>query len=190
MMKIITFVLLACALGTTAHAQESGRIRGFSIVLLLGEQTGSIMPPKGLSPSAQRAIADIKEFLPYKGYRVLDTQWVAGSEFGLSKGRIRGLEQKEFEFEINTAPTEMGNKPAGNRIGPGQQNGPYCRAVFHLVVPGQGWGGTPPGRRMGDVTVLENSFVIKPDETVVVGTSKAQGDSALIVLLTAVAADK
>ena len=87
-MRIITLMLLACALATTAHAQQSTQIRGFSVVLLLGEKQGSI-PAEGLSPSALRAIADIKEFLPYKGYRVLDTQWVACCA-GSSEGRISG----------------------------------------------------------------------------------------------------
>ena len=156
-MKVITFMLLTCALATTAHAQET-KLRGFSVVLLLGEQTGSIIPPKGLSPSAQRAIADIKEFLPYKSYRVLDTQWAAGSEYGTSKGRIRGLDQKDYAFELAT-----------NSL---------SHARFILVSPAMA---TP---------VLDNAFAIKPGETVVVGTSRVQGDSALIVLLTAVAADK
>jgi hypothetical protein len=182
MMKVITLMLLSCALATVAHAQESGRIRGFSIVLLLGEQTGSIIPPRGLSSSAQRAMADIKEFLPYKGYRVLDTQWIAGSEYGTSKGRIRGLDQKDYEFELSTQPSESGKIASPSRL-------PSTRAYFHLRTPGTSFS-TTNGARWGDVMVLDNSFAITPGETVVVGTSKVQGDSALIVLLTAVAAEK
>ena len=105
-MRIITLVLLACALASTAHAQDSqqpAQIRGFSVVLLLGEQQGSI-PAQGLSPSAQRAIADIREFLPYKGYRVLDTQWVAGSVQGSSKGRISSLDNFVIDFQVDTFP--------------------------------------------------------------------------------------
>jgi opacity protein-like surface antigen len=159
-MRIITFVLLACALATTAHAQQPAQIRGFSVVLLLGEQQGSV-PSEGLSPSALRAIADIKEFLPYKGYRVLDTQWVAGSVPGSIKGRITGLDNFGFDFQVDTWPGGV-----KFRLGAGSSN-----------------------------TLLENSFAIKPGETVVVGTSRVvasrpQPDSAMIVLLTAVAAGK
>ena len=100
-MRIITFMLLACALATTAHAQQPAQIRGFSVVLLLGEQQGSV-PAEGLSPSALRAIADIKEFLPYKGYRVLDTQWVAGSWHASSKGRIASLDNFILDFQVDT----------------------------------------------------------------------------------------
>jgi hypothetical protein len=159
-MRIITFVLLACALATTARAQQPAQIRGFSVVLLLGEQQGSI-PSEGLSPSAQRAIADIKEFLPYKGYRVLDTQWVAGTEGAQSKGRIRSLDNFILDFLIET----YRGGGARFRLGPGPE------------------------------PLLDNSFKIKPGETVVVGTSRVMAsrehiDSAMIVLLTAVAAGK
>jgi len=147
-MKIITLLLAACALGSIAHAQESARVQGFSVVLLLGEQAGSI-PTQGLSASAQRAIADIKEFLPYKGYRVLDTQWVAGSEFGQSKGRIRGIDKQDFEFQLDTQPTELGKSlmplgsvavmpPAPDRGTPASRNAASTRARFQLVIPGSG----------------------------------------------------
>ena len=168
-MRIITLVLLACALGSTAHAQS--QIRGFSVVLLLGEQQGSI-PAEGLSPSALRALADVKEFRPYNGYRVLDTQWVAGSDHGSSSGRIRSLDNFNLNFQVDTFP------PGGAR--------------FRLEIPGSG---SVSGEKRGSGWLLDNSFGIKPGETVVVGTSRIaasrpQADSALIVLLTAVAAGK
>lgn len=172
-MKVMTFLLAACALGSTAVAQDAARVQGFSVVLLLGEQHGSI-PAEGLSKSAQRAIADIREFLPYKGYRVLDTQWVAGSNFGESKGTIRGLDNFIYNFELETRPREIGTKP-------GAPHGPLDWARFRLFNPGTSGRMTP---------LLDNQFNIKPGETVVVGTSRVQGESALIVLLTAVAAGK
>ena len=49
-------------------------LQGFSIVLLLGEAQGTAVP-EGLSAPAKKALADVKDFLPYKGYRVLDTGW-------------------------------------------------------------------------------------------------------------------
>jgi len=158
-MRIIILMLLACVLATTANAQQPAQIRGFSVVLLLGEQQGSV-PAEGLSPSALRAIADIKEFLPYKGYRVLDTQWVAGSWHSSSKGRINNLDNFSLDFQVDTF-----TGGAKFRLGPGPE------------------------------PLLENSFAIKPGETVVVGTSRVvasrpQANSAMIVLLTAVAAGK
>jgi hypothetical protein len=70
------------------------------------------------------------------------------------------------------------------------RNAPSSRARFQLVMPGAGGTSTSTGKRLGDITMLDNSFAIKPGETVVVGTSRVQGDNALIVLLTAVPAGK
>lgn len=168
--------MLLCVLGLATdrlqaqQGQQSVRLQGFSVVLLLGEAQGAI-PAQGLSPSAQRALADIKEFLPYKGYRVLDTQWAAGSEFGVSKGQIRS-DQRNYDFFLETV---FRDTPPGSPI----------RARFILSTPPKGY--TSTGAKLGVTTMLDNSFAIKAGETVVVGTSRVQGDSALIVLLTAVA---
>jgi hypothetical protein len=169
-MRIIRSVMLLLALGliaTVAHAQQLMPLKGFSVVLLMGEAQGTV-PTQGLSPSAQKALGDIREFLPYKGYRVLDTQWVAGSEFGTSKGQLRS-DQKNYEFSLETVARD--SSP--------------IRARFMLLTPPKGY--TSTGAKLGVTTVLDNSFAIKAGETVVVGTSRVQADSALIVLLTAVA---
>jgi hypothetical protein len=79
--------------GTAAPAPE---ISGFSVVLVVGETQAS-GPTSGaseLSPGAQRALADMREFLPYKHYRVLDSQWTSccspRSQARVS-GRLQGL---------------------------------------------------------------------------------------------------
>ena len=178
-MKIITMIMFVCALGSVAVAQDSAQLQGFSVVLLRGEQEGTV-PSQGLSPSAQRALTDIKEFLPFKGYRVLDTQWVAGSSFGGSKGRLR-IDGKDYEFALETHPAEIPTKP-------GVPSGPLASARFILRTPPNGYGVS--GNKLGVQTMLDNQFAIKTGETVVVGTSRTQGDSALIVLLTAVRSGK
>ncbi len=95
---------------------------------------------------------------------------------------LRGLDQKDYEFELSTQPTELGKIAGPNRLA-------LTRPYFTLKNSRDKLS-TTNGARWGDVTMLENSFVIKPGETVVVGTSKVQGENALIVLLTAVAAGK
>ena len=159
-MRIITLMLLACALATPAHAQQPAQIRGFSVVLLLGEQQGSV-PAEGLSPSALRAIADIKEFLPYKGYRVLDTQWVAGSWHASSKGRIASLDNFILDFFIETDGT------GGARFRLGGGSNPLLDNSFAI--------------KAGETVVVGTSRVM---------ASRPQPDAAMIVLLTAVAAGK
>jgi hypothetical protein len=88
---------LALTSATTVHAQTGQR--GFSVVLVLGETQGasgaeSSPPP----PAVRRALTDVKDFLPYKSYRLLETGWVAGSKGGT--GRLHGLDDQEYDIEI------------------------------------------------------------------------------------------
>jgi hypothetical protein len=194
-MRIIRVASLATVLALGANplqAQTTPKAstvftQGFSVVLLLGEPQGSI-PTDGLSAQARKALTDIREFLPYKGYRVLDTQWVAGADFGNSRGRIHGFDDQEYTFMIETTPKAIPSAP-------GTPEAALNRAHFKLLVENglqllvrnqnAPIGQTPIG---GDGPVLDNSFNIKVGETVVVGTSRLQSDKALIVLLTAVPA--
>src|SRR5438046_2242221 len=124
MKRIRIFAVACCLVATgTAHAQEpkpepkppekpreiviprilfqgANRLRGFSVVLLLGETQGNNVA-EGLSAPARKALADIKDFLPYKGYLVLDTQWLASSSgLGSGKGRLHGIDNQDYEFQL------------------------------------------------------------------------------------------
>jgi hypothetical protein len=53
-------------------------IGGFSVVLVLGEsQPSGAAATDALPGGAKKALSDMREFLPYKSYRVLDTQWTS-----------------------------------------------------------------------------------------------------------------
>jgi hypothetical protein len=69
------------------------RIQGFNIVLVLGEmQSAGPAPAETLPAGAQKALADMREFLPYKDYRVLDAQWISCcSGTATLSGRLRGV---------------------------------------------------------------------------------------------------
>jgi hypothetical protein len=62
-----------------AQGMHPPEISGFSVVLVVGETQSSAGTASGqdLSPGAQRALSDMREFLPYKHYRVLDSQWTS-----------------------------------------------------------------------------------------------------------------
>jgi len=188
-MRTMQIAIVAAALATSAAlaqepgastspvpAQESRRLQGFSLLLLLGETQGAAQP-ESISAPARKALADIKDFLPYKAYRVLDTQWVAGSDNGSSSGNLRGLDDQNYQFQLRTFP----RNPAAN---PGSPGAALTRAQFRLVFSRQA------GDKVDTTIVLDNSFNITAGETVVVGTSRVQGERALVVLLTAVAAGK
>lgn len=176
-MKLIKIIAIALVLLTSAaivQAQEPKRVQGFSVLLLIGE-TQAAAPPENISAPARKALADIKDFLPYKSYRVLDTVWVAGTDRGNSSGGFR-TENGIYDFELNTFPKDLGAKA-------GTADAALGRAKFTLHL-------RRPNGDQQPLTVLNNSFDIMVGDTVVVGTSRLQGDIALVVLLTAVPANK
>ena len=143
-------------------------VQGFSLVLLLGETQGTI-PTQGLSSPARKALSDIREFLPYKGYRLLDTQWVAGKENAIITGRLRGLDDSVYDFILTVFPR-------AGAAAQGTADAALDHARFRLVA--------------GKSGILETFFNIHAGETVVVGTSHLQADQALVVLLSAVTSDQ
>lgn len=89
---LILAIALACA--TSAHAQK--KQNGFSVVLLIGQTWGPSsldgLPP---TPGLQKALDDVKDFLPYKSYKLLDTQWMRS---GMS--RMKGVDEQEYEVTV------------------------------------------------------------------------------------------
>jgi hypothetical protein len=62
-----------------AREDRQPRTHGFHILLL----TASLKPGSGgveVPANVQKALADLKGFLPYKGYEVLDTAWMSGTQ--------------------------------------------------------------------------------------------------------------
>jgi len=111
---------VACAVLASApsHARQAAEVspfkkttnpepiprRGFNVVLLLGDMQDA----GGLDTvpvAARKALTDMKDFLPYKGYRLLDTQWVLASNSGPAITRLRGTEDQEYELELRASPT-------------------------------------------------------------------------------------
>jgi hypothetical protein len=110
----------------TAAAQQGaagGRswaagIQGFNIVLLVGEMQGASGPVDDLPQGARRALSDMKEFLPFKHYRVLDSQWTsccAQTTLATLAGRLQGvagvmsgadvkLVQRPYMFNLTISP--------------------------------------------------------------------------------------
>jgi hypothetical protein len=102
-----TLLTLICspALATAQQQKPAGQslrpptfpmeqIQGFHVVLVVGEtQRSSNAPSQNLPEGAAEALNDMREFLPYKHYRVLDAQWsscCAGPQTKIS-GRLQGV---------------------------------------------------------------------------------------------------
>ena len=60
-----------------AVSMEESKLRGFIITLVLGDVEGG-KTGGTFTQAATKALADLKDFLPYKSYRLLDTVWMLG----------------------------------------------------------------------------------------------------------------
>ncbi|MEO7275416.1 MAG: hypothetical protein ABIX28_18900 [Vicinamibacterales bacterium] len=96
--------------GSPARSTVSGQRppgvspQGFSVVLVVGDLQG----PAGdddVPVAARRALADMKDFLPYKSYKLVDAAWIVGTTHATS--RLRGPEDRDYELEITTSDPRM-----------------------------------------------------------------------------------
>jgi hypothetical protein len=85
-----------------ARESEARQRQGFNVVLLLGDMQGADGPDT-VPAAARRALLDMKDFLPYKSYRLLDTQWtLCCSVTSSAITRLRGMENQEYELELRS----------------------------------------------------------------------------------------
>jgi hypothetical protein len=225
-MKLLAIVCMTCAVvgANAVHAQDaapsrraivnldekewqafqaaSKGLQGFSVVLLLGDAQGNSVPD-GLSAPARKALADIKDFLPFKSYRVLDTQWVAAETgpFAQAQLRLHGVDSQEYEFILkgsaHPAPDAVEGQvelATGQRFDDAYRSAAYAR-INMLEDRVRSAKSSADDRAeiarlkqslVGRQSLINTSLKVAIGETVVVGTSRVQGDKALVVLLTAV----
>ena len=227
MTHLLLVISLVAALPCQSFAQTQiprGASQGFSVVLLLGEgQSGAA--PEGLSEAARKALADMREFLPYKSYRVLDNQWITAGDGSHVATRVRGMNGQELGLQMRATPRPNGldvtfqlgdGKGAGADSSAaadprGQARARAEEAERAIAAARERYSDNHPTTKSvvaeaaiartkfleaqhavellkaASVPLIDTSFSMAVDETVVVGTSRVQGNKALIVLLTAVA---
>jgi hypothetical protein len=83
--------------------------QGFSVVLVLGEMQGA-GAADNVPPAARKALADMKDFLPYKTYRLLDAQWTLCCGHSAIITRLRGDEQEYYDLELEPNRTDTSGK--------------------------------------------------------------------------------
>lgn len=157
-------------------APRSQRIQ----ILLLAASTKPGGPGADLPANAQKALADLKEFLPYKSYQVLDAAWVPATQERLAEGRLSGGNVGYwYRLRFRTAGAADGNDLHMESFRLDQERG-----LAPSSTPPAGDASPIPPPQPGR-TLLETAFNIKVGETVVVGTSKIDGgDAALVTLVT------
>jgi hypothetical protein len=74
--------------------------QGFSVVLVLGDLAGSSVKEDSVPAAARKALTDLKDFLPYKSYRLLDSQFSACCGSPAIISRLRGPDEQEYELEL------------------------------------------------------------------------------------------
>jgi len=150
------------------------RTHGFQILLL----AASLKPGSGgveVPANVQKALADLKGFLPYKGYEVLDTAWLSGTQERDMGARLVDHQGAGYQIELRFHDT-----------GSAADRSLFVDA-FRLKADPFKLPGVPEMRPGG--VLIDTSFGVKEGETIVVGTSKTTGSNeALVVLVTAVSA--
>jgi hypothetical protein len=126
-----------------AQGSSAERAQGFSVVLVVGDLQG----PAGdedVPVAARRALADMKDFLPYKSYKLVDAAWIVGTTHATS--RLRGPEDRDYELEITTSDPRMA-RLTGVGLAPSASGGPRVGVSFSLrdVGGGRDAGGAATG---------------------------------------------
>ena len=161
---------------------------GFGVSLVLGDMkvTGA---QDSVPFSARKALADVKDFLPYKEYRLLDSQWVLCCGAMPVMTRLKGPDQREYsvdlyvnrggpKFDVLSVRFVLSDVAAVEKVEKAD--------VFAPTTPAAEGSGKPPARRDVPKIAMDASFQMVINETVVVGTSRLKGgDSALIAIVTA-----
>jgi hypothetical protein len=135
------------------------RTQRFQLILLAAGPKPNGAPPT-LSAGAQKALDDIREFLPFKSYRMLDAALIRIAQDDIAQARTAGL------------VPNSGYK-VGMRFRSGGTDGEKLIIDDFSLNDEKG-------------SLIQTSFAMDVGETVVVGTSSVGGsEEALVALLTA-----
>lgn len=156
-------------------------------IVLLGASTKPNGGPTDLPAGAQKALQDLRDFLPYKHYEILGTGWFQATQGEMSFGQLTGQGDQSYvyRFRFAKAGIDEQKKLFVDEFSLDREGGtPRPPAPASEKVEGQA-AIAPPAPRSR--TVINTSFGLGVGETVVVGTSQIEGTGdALVVLLSAI----
>jgi hypothetical protein len=109
----LTLLLVTAPAFAQVSVSPAGGLEGFGIVLMLGdvqEGTSDTVPA-----AARAALYDLKDFLPYRSYRVLDTAWLLASSATRQdvSSRLQGPDEQLYEVTLVRTPVG----PASLQVG-------------------------------------------------------------------------
>lgn len=177
-LSVLTFctaLLAVTAVAQTPAPPSEGPTQLFQVVLLVGSASGP-EATEGLPKSAEKAISDIRDFLPFKRYRLVDSGLLRTSAGKRAELTLDGTGGQKYRVSLSFQGRRL--LPGDSLSVPHFEVGiPAVRA--RALEPGE----APPAPSRG---LISTSFSLSVGETIVVGSSKLGGSEALIVLLTAV----
>ena len=145
--------------------------RSFQIIVLAADRSGEVAAD--VPANVRTALADISEFLPYTGFRMLGSGMVRAAARGETTLPGAADLRAQLSFRPTTDPTAS--------LLMEHFSVTHSRPV-NIPVEGV------MSQQMRREQIVEATFTIDPGQTVVVGVSKLNGDdSAVVVLLTALA---
>jgi hypothetical protein len=151
-----------------ALADSAPKTQVFQLILLSASNRPDGAAPE-LPPAAQKALADVRGFLPFKSYEPVDSVWLRTTR--QVDGRLVGRNHTSYEVRLRFQSGGADGKDLYVDLFD-------LREVPDFLEPGS------PARTPHQL--ISTSFSMKQGETIVVGTSKStDGDEALVVLLTA-----
>jgi hypothetical protein len=161
-----------------AKADAAPLTQSFQLLLLAASAHKAAGEPE-VPTGAQKALSDLRGFLPYKDYKLLDSTWLRATQDRPTEGRVVGRGDQGYSVRLQFRTTgndqmfldrfDLSEEPLIQRS---------------IQEPKKGEPGVAPHAPRD---LISTSFSLKKGETIVVGTSKIDGtDDALVVLLTAV----
>jgi hypothetical protein len=160
-----------------AKADAAPLTQSFQL-LLLAASTHKAAGEPDVPASAQKALADLRGFLPYKSYQLLDSSWLRATQDRVTGGRVVGRQDAEYRVRLRFRIT--GNDQMF------VDDFDLTEETSTPRPPSDAKKGEPVAPH-GPRELIATSFSLKKGETIVVGSSKIDGsDEAIVVLLTAV----
>jgi len=93
---------------------ETAAPQGYSVVLVLGDMQTAAATDGNVPAAARKALTDMKDFLPYKSYRLLDAQWILGSQRTMT--RLRGPNDQEYDLRLSGVMIAAGGDKTKLRV--------------------------------------------------------------------------
>jgi hypothetical protein len=156
-----------------ARADSGPRTQNLQILLLSAALKPSATPGPDIPENAQKAVADLKKFLPFKSYQLVDAAWLSATEGQAAQGRLNGSGGAAYQVKMRFRMTGDSSVPS--------------LYMDHFELSQEMTVQMKDGPTFTGRDLIQTTFSLKEGETIVVGSSKADGaDGALVVLLTAV----